>query len=160
MPLVLYFIFSSGPVASLHKLPWSRWVQLGLDAFFFILWLASSGVSNYTCDGLCSSCSDAADGQDFEVWSGKLFCYCYFPSADSSDEKRSLYPRAGSFRSGDGTSGRKLTKAGFKASKLAAKKGFDAVMVFVYLKRSRFPTSIVNKSLDCYFSSLLLQRLF
>ena len=137
MPLVLYFILSSGPIASLHKLPWSRWVQLGLDALFFILWLAASGVSNYTCDGLCSSCTEAGrlDNYDgyFYVTVGSSYCECYLSESDSDSQnnKRDLFRRAGGFRSGGGDSAEDngLTKLGLKASKQGAKKGFDALMV-------------------------------
>lgn len=119
-------------MAKLHKLPWSRWVQLGFDALFFLLWLATASASNYTCSGLCSSCSNIGRESDtgyYYVWVGSLYCTCDLPS---SDDKRSLYPRAGGYRSGSGDEDSGVTKLGIKASKLGAKKGFDALMVFVY----------------------------
>jgi hypothetical protein len=56
MLTLLYFLFSTGPKPIPRFLPWHMWTQLGLDAFFFILWIAAAGCSTLTLKDLEDAC--------------------------------------------------------------------------------------------------------
>lgn len=113
-----------------RRLPWHVYCQLGLDAFLFVLWLAATAASNYACSSLCSACvtpvKDFYDGL-YDVWVGSLMCGCangaYVPGLQNL--KRKL--------EGRGTSSSTLNagKESESASKMAAKLGFAALMMYV-----------------------------
>jgi len=56
MLTLLYFLFSTGPKPIPRFLPWHMWTQLGLDAFFFILWIAAAGCSTLTLKDVEDAC--------------------------------------------------------------------------------------------------------
>ena len=98
---------------------WNTWLQIGLDAVFFILWVAAAATSSPDCSDLCSACSRYDDGSgSWTVWSGNLVCNCWEPSA------RGL---AGLLKErGAAASAGKVAE---KASTIATKEGFNAVLV-------------------------------
>jgi hypothetical protein len=118
---LIYLLASSGPKTSSHLLPWSHWAQLGLDGLLFVLWLAATADSPYSCSGLCNACSGIDEGYGYYAWAGSLVCQC----AEAGDitarrvVKKALEDRATSA----------AAKAYVKAGKIAAKQGFDALMM-------------------------------
>ena len=85
----MYFIVSTGPLGYAW---WFYWAQIALDGVFFLLWIVAAAISNYTCDGLCASCSAGGalldDGNGFYVWVGSLLCYCVFDGDNDNFKKR------------------------------------------------------------------------
>lgn len=52
----MYFLLATGPSNAFKCLPWLIWIQLGLDAFMFIIWIAAAATSPLNCDDLCNAC--------------------------------------------------------------------------------------------------------
>lgn len=91
------------------------WLQLGLDALLFVLWLAAAASSSYTCDELCSACG-------FDVTYDTEVCLCYvFFKRDTSPVQRSPLEKRRTGRGSDGG-----------GSTIAAKQAFDAIMTIIF----------------------------
>ena len=122
--VLVYFLLSTGPKPQLRLLPWFLFGQLGLDAFMFVLWLAASASSSYSCNDLCSACNYI---YDYVVYDTEA-CIC----VDVLD-KRSTSPKPNGMlegrtpraRLGGGSSSDSYGSGG---STIAAKQAFDAIM--------------------------------
>jgi hypothetical protein len=123
---VVFFILTTGPLS--YTTWWKLWIQTSLDGLFLIFWIAAAAVSNYTCDGLCSSCNGVFeyDGIDypFNVYVGSLTCYCNY--GDASLKTRDSN---GSTKAAPKGSGGDLGGVAEKAVDIAAKQGFDGSMM-------------------------------
>lgn len=143
LPFLIYLVATSRPLnRRLQFLPWNRLAVLAIDILMFILWIAASALSTYTCEGLCEACTpfgnknyDADNGPYFNVWVGSLSCECVIPSlvddtveSDSGDSfVKRLVRRAGGGRPSS-YSGRISGGIG-KADKLTERVGLDWTML-------------------------------
>jgi len=135
LPVLIYFIISSGPFTATHLLPWNRWAQLAIDAVFFGLWLGTTVTSPYNCPNLCSVCVRVDGGNGYSVWAGNLFCSC-FKNGDIH-EKRALDARdvltilEGRATSA-GTGGSARYRVGRTGVSIPVKQTFDSVMIVLF----------------------------
>jgi hypothetical protein len=117
---LIYSLVSGGPSTHTRRLSWHTYCQLGLDIFLFVLWLAATAASNYDCSG------HEFYGGLYDVWVGSLTCGCangaYVPGLQKV--KRAMEGR--DISSSTLNAGKEFETA----SKIAAKVGFDALMVY------------------------------
>lgn len=128
-----FFILTTGPLSYTNL--WTFWFQTSLDGLFLIFWIAAAAVSNYTCDGLCSSCNGAfqEDGINypFTVTVGSLLCYCNYGGLAEGLGEGALKVRGfdGSTKTTPTGGGGDLEGVGEKAVDIAAKQGLDGSMM-------------------------------
>ena len=135
IPITLYLFFTTGPLAKIFKaLPWSPWLQLGVDIFLFILWVAVGALSNYTCDDVCVACTPFGEEFGFSTYAGVIFvdpialCPCIIPATDNTGDfrRRSLFSRASGHSHSGGSSSSSFTKS---VEHFGAKVGLDWTML-------------------------------
>lgn len=119
---LVYLFFSAGSRSSLRVLPWSIWLQLGLDILLFVFWVTAAATSPVTCHELCSACSSLIP--DYVILDSK-YCSCYYfykDKRDTSPARRSplLEPRQFIYRSSS------------NGSKIIARVAFDAIMTLLF----------------------------
>ena len=124
-----YLLFSSGISQVFRILPWWIFIQIGLDALFFIFWIAAAGTSHFTCDDLCTACNIAG----YEITYDSLVCACY--SSDIDDfifDKRGLSPNPNPGLSGGLQKRRsRYHSSGGATGTLVAREALDGVCVYV-----------------------------
>ena len=129
---LVYLILSSGISRAFRVLPWWIFIQLGLDALFFIFWIAAAGTSHLNCQDLCSAC-DAWGGT---VYLDSLYCTCY-SSYDVIYKKRNLSPNPNPGLSAGLQKRRsRYSSAGRATGTLVAREALDAILVYVSLSIS------------------------
>lgn len=123
--VLIYFLLSTGPKPHLRVLPWFIFGQLGLDALMFILWLAASASSSYSCNDLCSACDYDYDYLYYDTEA--CICIELFKRTTSPKPKGILEGRTPRSRLGGGS----RSGSGSGGSTIAAKQAFDAIMTCV-----------------------------
>lgn len=112
-----------------------------IDGFLVIIWIAAAATSIYDCNGVCSACSSSGalvdEGYGFWVQYGSLFCMCYFEGIDakllrSRHRARTLLEGRATSPSNSGGS-RSTAALAEKSINIAAKRGLDIVMIFLFL---------------------------
>lgn len=125
----MYLILSSGISQAFRILPWWIFIQLGLDALFFIFWIAAAGTSHLSCHDLCSAC-DAWGG---DAWFDSLYCTCYSAYDDIFIKKRDTSPNPSLGLSGGLQKRRsRYSSAGRATGTLVAREAFDGLLVYVF----------------------------
>ena len=120
--VLIYFLLSTGPKPQFRLLPWFIFGQLGLDALMFILWLAASASSSYSCNDLCSACDYGYAYLYYDTEA--CFCIELFKRTTSPKPKGILEGRTPRARLGGGS----RSGSGSGGSTIAAKQAFDAIM--------------------------------
>ncbi|CAF9932725.1 MAG: hypothetical protein HETSPECPRED_008437 [Heterodermia speciosa] len=126
---LVYLILSSGISQAFRILPWWIFIQLGLDALFFIFWIAAAGTSHLSCHDLCSAC-DAWGG---DAWFDSLYCTCYSAYDDIFIKKRDTSPNPSLGLSGGLQKRRsRYSSAGRATGTLVAREAFDGLLVALF----------------------------
>jgi hypothetical protein len=130
MLTLFWFIFSTAPKPIPRFLPWHMWTQLGLDAFFFILWIAAAGCSNLTYKDFSDACP-------------------WFNNIDDLLDGTSL--KARDFR---GLEKRKSNGSSSRSTYVSAgaRQGLDAMMVYI----SPIPSSQPSLNMPSIFFAVSL----
>ena len=107
-------------------LPWWIFIQLGLDALMFILWISAAGTSHFTCDDLCTTCN--ASGYD--IYFDHLACSCS-SGAYYWYEKRNTSPNPNPGLSAGLEKRKSSRRTRTHGGALVAREALDAIMVYV-----------------------------
>ena len=120
---LIYLLLSSGLSRAFKILPWWIFIQIGLDALFFIFWISAAGTSPFSCNDFCGTCGYL--GYDVDLYLNGFECYCGYYILY---EKRNVSPNPNLGLAG-GLQKRRGHVA--KAGTFVARQAIDSIMVYV-----------------------------